>query len=212
MKFRLKTLLLTIAAIALVLAPVAPWYRGMNQSQQSAFQWKLLMTGCGMMTWVVAFNLVRRLARWRMGECIVQLPAAQRAPGLSFGWLMMVISAASICSAIHTAVILQSRLPALDEGWNSVFFFGMLFAQGIAFGPLQWFERVDICERGLIMNGLACKKWRLVSQVGWVRRNGFLRITFGSFETTHNVPIDQRDLVERILTDAGKFSDPPPFE
>jgi hypothetical protein len=214
MKFRLKSLLWMVGAIALVLAPIAPWYRGMHEWQQATFLWLLVMTGFGMATGVIAFLLFRFLALRRLGECLIRLPPAQRATSLSIGLFMMFMSGFMICMTVHTAVWRQSEQPKPDEGMDSfkVLMDGMLFAQGIAFGLLQLFGQVEICQRGLLFNGVACKKWKSVTQVGWVKESGFLRLYFGSFDTTHNVPIDQRDLVGRILADAGKFPEPTPFE
>ena len=213
MKFRLRSLLLAIAAVGIVLAPIAPWYRGMNERQQSVFASFLLVAAMGMAATGVLLMPLRRFRRRRMGECLLRFTTTRRSPE-TFVWaFVLVFSGLMICSKICLAVTLQGLRPEPIETMNLVlvFEFGVIFAVGILGSLSRWHMQMEICEHGILANGVVGLKWRSMKEVGWVKESGYLRLKMSYGDISCDVPADQRDLLESILAKFGKLPEPTLF-
>ena len=213
MKFQLRSLLLTIAAVGVVLTPIAPWYRSINERQQSVFGSFFLVAAMGMAAAAVLLVPLRRFRRRRMGECLLRFSTTRRSPDTFVWTFILVISGLMICSEIYFAVTRQGLRPEPIETMSLVvvFEFGFIFTVGVLGSLSRWYMLLEICEEGILANGVVGLKWSSMKEVGWVKESGYLRLKMRHGDIRCDVPADERDLLESILAKFGKLPEPTLF-
>ncbi|HUY92157.1 MAG TPA: hypothetical protein VMV10_25670 [Pirellulales bacterium] len=208
-RFSLRGVFIGTAAAAAILALLAPWFRQWDDAEQTYFVvfWANAAVGAAA-TAAIGCTMRVRLER-RAGRAYYRLPrCVSRFAFFGLGAPVVQFVLLAVSSSLHSTRINSGPFPQ----WAVFDWFAILLGAGIAMTSFNvcWNAGLEICEKGLITNGVLIP-WNLIRGYRWAASNpGLLLIQCRHSVVSVNANAADKPTIEQCLDKPLAANSQPP--